>query len=199
MQIWYSYFRYTGGLFLGYALFVASCDIFRASRKAKKERLNYRKNMYKNLRKGHYFLTARPPFYVIFCCFLRLLPSPSKVPYLLNDHLVFCGVIPWMKDQKCDNLLQFNTSWFGSLRTRYYFRLTMILWYQPSPTEMAFWQLKHLGRWCMWCTLSFLIVYKHRLIKLFYLIYTYFCYIYINIYIIYIYIYIYKIIKKKTF
>ena len=30
------------------------------------------------------FLTARPPFYVIFCCFLRLFPPPCEVTYLLN-------------------------------------------------------------------------------------------------------------------
>ena len=39
--------------------------------------------------------------------------------------------------------------------------------------------------------MSFLIVYKHRLVKFFYLIYNYFCYIYIYIYTLYIYIYIY--------
>ena len=32
------------------------------------------------------FLTAHPPFYVIFCCFLRLLPPTSEVTYLLNGH-----------------------------------------------------------------------------------------------------------------
>ena len=30
------------------------------------------------------FLTARPPFYVILCCFLRLLPPPSQVTNLIN-------------------------------------------------------------------------------------------------------------------
>ena len=30
------------------------------------------------------FSTARPPFYVTFCCFLHLLPSPSQVTQLLN-------------------------------------------------------------------------------------------------------------------
>ena len=32
-----------------------------------------------------FFFTARPPFYVAFCCFLRLLPSPSQATYLLNS------------------------------------------------------------------------------------------------------------------
>ena len=30
------------------------------------------------------FVTPRPPFYIIFCCFLCLIPPPSKVIYLLN-------------------------------------------------------------------------------------------------------------------
>ena len=30
------------------------------------------------------FLTARPPFYVTFCCFLHLRPPLSQVKYLLN-------------------------------------------------------------------------------------------------------------------
>ena len=30
------------------------------------------------------FLTAHPLFYVTFCCFLRLLPPPYQVTYLLN-------------------------------------------------------------------------------------------------------------------
>ena len=31
------------------------------------------------------FLTARPPLYVTLCCFLRLLPRPCQVTYLMND------------------------------------------------------------------------------------------------------------------
>ena len=30
---------------------------------------------------------------------------------------------------------------------------------------MALWQLKHLGTWCMWCTVRFLILYKNLLAK----------------------------------
>ena len=43
VQILYSYFRYTGRLFLGYALFVARCNTIRTSWETKKERLSYRK------------------------------------------------------------------------------------------------------------------------------------------------------------
>ena len=62
------------------------------------------------------FLTARPLFYVIFCCFLRLIRSRSQVTCLLNGPF---------KDtyQKYENLMQFNTSWLASLATWCYFRL----------------------------------------------------------------------------
>ena len=42
-QILYSYFRYTGRLFLGCLHFVACCNTIRASWETKKERLSYRK------------------------------------------------------------------------------------------------------------------------------------------------------------
>ena len=56
------------------------------------------------------FLTARPLFYVIFCCFLRLIRSRSQVTCLLNGPF---------KDiyQKYENLMQFNTSRLASLAT----------------------------------------------------------------------------------
>ena len=34
--------------------------------------------------RGVTFFIIRLPFYVIFCCFLCLLPPPSQVMYLLN-------------------------------------------------------------------------------------------------------------------
>ena len=37
------------------------------------------------------FLTARLPFYVIFCCFFCLLPPPSQVTYLLNGPIHNCN------------------------------------------------------------------------------------------------------------
>ena len=54
------------------------------------------------------FLTARPPlFYIIFCCFLLLLPplpiwctcwmAPIK---MIMPWLVFCVMIPWVNSQK---------------------------------------------------------------------------------------------------
>ena len=43
VQILNSYFRYTGRLFLGCALFVARCNSIRTSWETKKEKLSYRK------------------------------------------------------------------------------------------------------------------------------------------------------------
>ena len=57
------------------------------------------------------FLTAGPPFYVIFCCFLCLLPPTLRlffqVTYLLNGSykntllrwFLFCVMIPWVNGQ----------------------------------------------------------------------------------------------------
>ena len=63
VQIGYSYFRYTGRLFLGYALFVARCDITRASWETKKERLSYRKKYIEEFLWGtsHFWLHALLP------------------------------------------------------------------------------------------------------------------------------------------
>ena len=69
-------------------------------------------------------LTALPPFYVIFCCFLCLLPSPSQVTHLLNDSYEWWSVmISWVNGRKYENLLQFYFSWLSALRTWYYFGL----------------------------------------------------------------------------
>ena len=54
------------------------------------------------------FLTGRPPFYVILCCYLGLLPSRSQVTYLLNGCMVmFYVMISWVNGRKYENLLQF--------------------------------------------------------------------------------------------
>ena len=74
--------------------------------------------------RGINFLTALSPFYVIFCCFLCLLPSPSQVTYLLNNSYEWCSVmISWVKGQKYENLLEFYFGWLPALRTLYFFRL----------------------------------------------------------------------------
>ena len=77
------------------------------------------------------FLTARPPFYVIFCCFLRLLPPLPQLTQVAEWPLyrcmilvwvVFCVMISWVNGQKSEKCFQFNNRWLGSLRTWYYFR-----------------------------------------------------------------------------
>ena len=74
--------------------------------------------------RGINLLIALPPFYVILCCFLCLLPSPSQVTYLLNGPYGWCSVmISWVNGRKYENLLQFYFSWLSALRTWYYFRL----------------------------------------------------------------------------
>ena len=50
---------------------------------------------------GITFLTTRLPFYVIFCCFLRLLPPLSQMMYLLNgsiDNISMGGIL-------CDDIM----------------------------------------------------------------------------------------------
>ena len=54
------------------------------------------------------FWLHRPPFYVILCCCLRLLPSPSQVTHLLNGCMVmFYVMISWVNGRKYENVLQF--------------------------------------------------------------------------------------------
>ena len=75
---------------------------------------------------GH--LNSDPPFYVIFCCFLRLIRPPSQVKYfLILLWVVFCVIISWVTRRKYENLLPFNSSRLVSLRTWYYFRLCFSL------------------------------------------------------------------------
>ena len=67
--------------------------------------------------RGIKLLIALPPFYVILCCFLCLLPSPSQVTYLLNGPYGWCSVmISWVNGRKYENLLQFYFSWLPALR-----------------------------------------------------------------------------------
>ena len=87
IQIWCSYFRYTGRLFLGWVFFVDRYNIIRVSWETKQEwRLSYRKRYIECLIvRSITLLIAHSPFYVIFCYFLCLLSPPSQLTYLLND------------------------------------------------------------------------------------------------------------------
>ena len=70
------------------------------------------KKIYRKIVRGISFLTALPPFYVILCCFLCLLPSPSQVTYLFNGLYGWCSVmISWVYGWKYENLLQFYFRW----------------------------------------------------------------------------------------
>ena len=90
-----------------------------------KPRRKVSEEIYRNICvRGINFLTALTPFYVIRCCFLCLLLSPSQVTYLLNGPYGWCSVmISWVNGRKYENLLQFYFSWLPALRTWYYFRL----------------------------------------------------------------------------
>ena len=83
VQILYSYFRYNGRLFLGYA-FAAGGNTIRASWETKKERLSYRKKDIEEFMWGISLLWLHALLSMSFCCFLRLLPPPSQVTYLRN-------------------------------------------------------------------------------------------------------------------
>ena len=97
--------------------------------------------------KGITFLTACPPFYVIFCCFLDLLPFPSLVTYLLHVSYGWYSVWwSWLNSQKCESLLQFNTSWLASLRTWYYFRLCFI--FSCSGYDFTLIKRSHTSNYC---------------------------------------------------
>ena len=48
-------------------------------------KIQLQRKVYRRICEGDItFLGVRPPFYIIFCCFFRLLPAPSQVTYLLN-------------------------------------------------------------------------------------------------------------------
>ena len=87
MQRLHSYFKHTGKLFFGSALFVASCIIIRASCETKnqEEKIELQKKVHRTICvRDITLLAARSSFYVIFCWFLHLLPPASQVTYLLN-------------------------------------------------------------------------------------------------------------------
>ena len=108
MQILYIYFRYTGRLFLGCAVFVACCNIiivlqvlpfgvwcsgipfsavhvvpfswFYHMRNQEGKKTELQKKVQRRICvRDITFLTAHAPYYVIFCCFLCLRSFPSDV------------------------------------------------------------------------------------------------------------------------
>ena len=114
MKILHSYSRYTSRLFLRCVLFVARCNIIRASWETKKERLGYRKKYIEEFVPG----TSLFWLHASFLCYFLLLSSSIILLWM-----VFCVMISWENGFKYENLLQLNTSWLVSLRTWFYFRL----------------------------------------------------------------------------
>ena len=84
--ILYSYFRYTGRLFLGCASFVAFCNINRASWETKKEwRLSYRKKHTEEFVWGASRLWLHALLLMSLCvAFFVYSLTPSEVTYLTN-------------------------------------------------------------------------------------------------------------------
>ena len=77
--------------------------------------------------KGINFLTALTPFYVILCCFLCLLPSPSQVTFLLNGTHGWCSVmISWVNGRKYENLLPLYFSWLPALSSKAIYFLSIM-------------------------------------------------------------------------
>ena len=77
--------------------------------------------------KGINILTALTPFYVILCCFLCLLPSPSQVTFLLNGTHGWCSVmISWVNGRKYENLLPFYFSWLPALSSKAIYFLSIM-------------------------------------------------------------------------
>ena len=101
------YFRDTGGLFLGCALFVACCNFIRPLWETKKEeRLSYRNKVHWRICVTNITcLNSHPSFSVILVAFFVY--SPSQVTYLMNgpnkDTYCYAWYSVWY--QKYQNLL----------------------------------------------------------------------------------------------
>ena len=103
LQIWCSYFRHTGRLFLGCALRLVCCNIIRTSWETKKERLGYRKKYIEEFVWGTSFFWLRALLSMSFCCFLRLLSPPSQAMHSQNDP--YKDIYFAMGDILCDDIL----------------------------------------------------------------------------------------------
>ena len=98
MEILYSYFRYTGILFLRCALFVARCNTIRASWETKKKSLSYRKKYIAGFVWGTSLFWLHALLSMSFCCFLCLLPPTFQVTWLRNGpykdiHIAMGGIL----------------------------------------------------------------------------------------------------------
>ena len=102
-QILYSYFRYTGSLFLGCALFVARCNIIRASSDTKKERYSYSKKYIEEFvwEKSLFWLNTflSMSFFYFFVYFLLLPKWRTCLMFPIKIHTIAMGGI------LCDDIM----------------------------------------------------------------------------------------------
>ena len=117
-QILYSYFRYTGRLFLGCAFFIACCNYqnFVRNQEGKNElqKKVHRRICVRNIT----FLTVHSPFNVFLLLSLYILPPPSQVTPLQNDpykdiYFAMCGIL-------CDDILSKRLQIWKSPTIYYY-------------------------------------------------------------------------------
>ena len=107
----YSYFRYTGRLFLGCPLFAFHCKTIRGSSKTKKERLSYRKKYIEVFVWVISLLWLHALLCIPFRCFLHL-STPSPLYIGMGVLVVFCAMIFLVNNRNYENLLQFNATHF---------------------------------------------------------------------------------------
>ena len=126
MQILDSYFKYTGRLLLGRALFFAlgrSLFVVILAELHEKPRRKYwvaEKTLEekKLLREGHHFFDSTSSFLYLFVTFFVYTLSLFKwriwvmAPIKIYIWVVFCAMISQVKGRKYENLLQFNTTCF---------------------------------------------------------------------------------------
>ena len=129
MQIMYSYFRNTGRLFLGCALFVARCNTIRTSWETKKERLSYRKT-YIEFVWGISLFWLHALLSISFYCFLRLLPPSSQVMPLRSDAYkdTYCYAsysVRWYHKWTVENMKIYNSVLYASFTSNAFFQLTL--------------------------------------------------------------------------
>ena len=96
-------------------------------RKIRQKERRQKKDHWRTCVRNITLLTTR--LYVIFVAlFVYSLPFPKgrtcwMARYIILVWVAFCVMISWVNGPKCENLLQFNTSWLESPRTWYYFKL----------------------------------------------------------------------------
>ena len=102
-QLLYSYFIYTGKLFLDVFFLLLFVILSELREKPKSKNWVTEKSTQKDLCEGYHFFWLHVLFSMSFCRFLCALPPPSKVTYLQNDpykdiHFVISGIM-------CDDIM----------------------------------------------------------------------------------------------